>query len=225
MFVSEKLFSNNSRDAHEKLRSCIVWYKTSWYFLSGYISDWEVTAESLKRTKEGYPESAITINLLTTPEEDFKVGPFNLGMSNLNDKSVYFLSRRPLRRNKFALREENSDVIHVAGEEIDARISRQWTALVLSNSFYNTLTGVYPSYLDVIDALNNNKTTALAFNRAFAIERVALKIGALKYRTTTIGEVNLFTNKIELYPAFSHMKERCSLIYGCPKVFVYPNQD
>lgn len=220
--VASHLFSNNIRDAHEKLRGCIVSYQGKWWWLQEYLDDWTVLLTSTDIDQDtGNSREVTSVDLSRTSPNAFLVGPFSLGMANFKGAGVYFVARRPLRRNKFGLREENCDIVHVAGESHSERVTRSFSALYSSNALDTMLKGIYPSFKNCLTAIQTNQTWAVAFNRAFALERVGLKLIVLKYRTTSIGEVDLNTGAIDLYPSHGHMVDRCKAIQGCPSVSVY----
>lgn len=226
--AAEKFLSLNTRDAHDKLRQCIVWSEGEWIYISGYgANSFSFDYQSVAYDEDGSPKFQRVGDLSKISEKDFSVGPYTLGMANYGNKQigqgVYFLSRRPVRRNKFGLREDNCEITHVAGQAIDTRMSKAFGRLLHTNAMADMLKGVYPSFEECIDKIRGGSLLCSAFNRSFAVNRTGLRTMNLIYRTNIIGEVSITKGAIELYPGYGHMKERCELINGCPSVSVAPS--
>lgn len=203
--VTEKYVSNNFGDAHEKMSHAIAYFKGEWV----YLSNWRRNSGVADVTPID-PEklSPFLVDFSKEFAENFCFGPYPLGFCVVDDV-LYYASRSPVRKNKFGLREDNIMWAAIIDDEVPKhRVASPFATAWRSGALYRMLNGEYPGFKKALKSLQSAKIMFEPISRDFALVRGGLHFCGLFYKTTRVGEVDLKTGKLELYPSFDHLQER-----------------
>lgn len=205
--MTEKYVSNNFRDAAEKMANVIGLYKGDWV----YVSNWH-PGSGVAHVTPIYADAAhhkTAVDFSTVKAEEFSFGPYPLGFCEANDE-LYYVSRDPVRKNKFGLREDNMSWTLIASkDDIEHKLRPSpFSAAWRQNTLYNMLRGEYDGFKVAASKFKSIKVLFAPINRDFALVRVGLQLCGLFYKTEQVGEVDLKTGQVHLYPSFDHLQER-----------------
>lgn len=138
-------------------------------------ADFLITYHELKDVREGnYPK------LGNFPDKAFDLNPVPLGMLNLGEGSVGYVSRMPIRQWKVGMTATNTKLIRVFTGDLIMDLRRQMFSLNMRDA----ILGNYPSLNTVLHG-----GRGAAFSRRFAV-----KANKLYYRTR--GRVGRIVNKL-----------------------------
>jgi len=214
--VAEK-FAENPRDAVEKLSNIILRYKNNWVQMATLTEDLSASVFGLKGgTIRSLPDQ---ISLRSIDTKDFDVSTYPLGYMS-TEQGLYYLSRIPLRRNRFGLRSENTQVDMVwADVELGSLRSIIYDHGVAYGSLCETLEGNYSSFEECMSSVGNGSREASAFSHDFAVKRATRYVSLLMYKTDVAGELSVRDGCGELYPSFVHLAER-AVLAGVPTSYL-----
>lgn len=207
--MTEKYVSNNFRDAAEKMQGCIGLYKGDWVYINNWHPGGSPLAFATPINSERMHNREL-VDFSKVKAEDFSFGPYPLGFCEASD-DLYYVSRAPLRKNKFGLREDNMSWTLVASAQennLEGLRGAPFSASWRQNTLYNMLTGKYDGFRSATLKFKSLKVVFAPINRDFALVRVGLQLCGLFYKTEQVGEVDLKTGQIHLYPSFDHLQER-----------------
>lgn len=144
------------------------------------------------------------------------LAPVPLGLFNFvtkNGKSVFNLSRLPIRTWKIGLHENNLKVLAVLG----GKIRLNYENVIYSKEFRNTVLGIYPSYPKVLKTLTGAaKSQSIAFNRHFGLRKTRREFELFYYRfSEPVGMIT--KEKLVLWPAYTFLKEHLEEDPNVPK--------
>lgn len=205
--MTEKYVSNNFRDAADKMQGVIGNYKGEWVYLSNWRRE-NAIADVLYLDPAKMPNKTI-VDFAKVDANDFSFGPYRLGFCVSNGE-LFYASRDPVRKNKFGLREDNISWHLIASpNKIDgpprpAPFNPAWR----EGSLHKMLTNDYKGLKHAICELQPLKVLFAPITRDFALVRVGLRLAGLYYKTEQVGEVDLSTGLVHLYPSFDHLQER-----------------
>ena len=205
--MTEKYVSNNFRDAAEKMQGVIGSYKGNWVYLSNWQRDRgiaEVTPIDPDRV-----HNKDLVDFAKVDAKDFSFGPYSLGFCVANG-DLYYASRTPLRKNKFGLRDDNITWELVASpKKIEGPMRNEpFAASWRQGTLHKMLTNDYNGLKYAVRELQPVKTLFSPISRDFALVRIGLRLCGLFYKTEQVGEVDLTTGAVTLYPSFDHLQER-----------------
>lgn len=95
----------------------------------------------------------------------FDLAPFKMGYLNTGKQAV-FVSRSPVRQNRQGLCPANMSIADVKGKKV-AGIG--FANIIANKGFIDMVKGVYPSFKEVGDMLNQPDITSAAVSRSFAL--------------------------------------------------------
>lgn len=202
--VVDFYFGGNADDCHNKLVNCFGKYEDKWVYFMGY-PDLLVSEYIELGTKD---RDFKRMNFRKVKFNEISFGPYPLGMCELLGGGVVFLSRKPVRKNQIGLRQDN-----LGGEWIympeNSTVSSFWRAVWDDNAtpLLNTFLGKYATFKEAAQTILDGKA-AKPFDSEFCLVRATRYVATLKYHASTIGEADLKSGVISLYPSSFHMKER-----------------
>jgi hypothetical protein len=164
--------------AQARLGGTLVLYKGEPAYvmkISGMNANIRVT---LRRT---YGEDNSIDFTVPLRDPNLAVNTFKLGYVNNTDGYVYFAARKPLRRYKQGLAEENVTFLSSNGLENAGVVS------IFKKEFGNMLTGRYPSLNDALEQVKGGYARQIAFHKRMFVEQDPLGIQVLYYRNKKIG--------------------------------------
>jgi hypothetical protein len=194
----------------EKMCNMVACYKGDWIYLNSISPSGNVEYWPLSRGYIGGVGGDI-INLGNTDVNDIKFTEYPLGFGRL-DGIVYYVSRVPVRKNRFGLRADNISFTRLDGVRID-RDTNLFDRSLSDNVLENILKGVHPSFQAARDSIIRGDSLDRSFDRDFALVRATRYVANLYYKTDACGEISLRDQTGELYPSFDHLYER--LVYSC----------
>lgn len=127
------------------------------------------------------------------------LAPFTIRQSRIN---TVFMYRMPTRIWKIGLNIDNYDIKLILSEGlINKGVSYIYENIIITNEFYNTVMGNYPSYSSAI-RISDKTGYATAFSRKFCIYN-------RKLFYTTVGQVGEIKEHMKpiLFERFSYLKQ------------------
>lgn len=170
-----RIYSNDDY-ANQRLRNCVVMRNGEPFFIETALMDGQVRGTPL--TGKGLDECVME-RVPFSFDEGFSLQTVPLGFMNTRGDARY-LSRVPQRRWRQGLVADS-----VQGGAMSTRA-------FFTKSFYNMVSGEYPSVGECIDRVASGEVRSRAFNRKFAVSyrRGERDIFSLVYKRTVIGIVN-----------------------------------
>jgi hypothetical protein len=205
--MTEKYVSNNFRDAAEKMQGVIGNYNGEWVYLSNWQRDRGIAEISFLDFNKLHHKDIVDFSKVDA--KDFSFGPYPLGFCVVKG-DLYYASRNPVRKNKFGLRDDNIAWHLVASpNKIDGPIRPEpFHGAWREGSLHSMLSNKYNGLKYAVRELQPLKTLFAPISRDFALVRIGLRLSGLFYKTEQVGEVDLTTGSVHLYPSFDHLQER-----------------
>jgi hypothetical protein len=193
----------------EKMSHMLACYKGEWIFIGSVSVSGNAEYWPLSRGYIGGGGGDI-FNLANTDVNDIKFAEYPLGFGR-HDGTLYYVSRVPVRKNRFGLRGDNISFTPIDGVRGDRDVALFDQALH-NHVLENILKGVHLSFGEARAIVRAGAKDA-SFDRDFALVRATRYVANLFYKTDVCGEVSLRDEFGELYPSFDHLQER--LVYSC----------
>lgn len=198
-------------DLTNKLQGVVAKYKDEWIWTS-HISATGRMEYYVIADQTGPDFEVKNIDLTRVDEDDLNYKDFQLGYC-VSDGTLFYVSRYPLRKYKFGLRDDNTEFTPIPGNpdvprDIRGKGNREFARTIQNGSLRQTLRGQYMPFKSAVQELKEGKLNAIPFDREFAVVRATMRMASIYYKTDPIGEFDLKTGEIELYPSYNHMFER-----------------
>jgi len=205
--MTEKYVSNNFRDAAEKMAGVIGNYKGEWVYLANWQRERGIAEVSPVDPDKVLDKSLVDFTKVDA--KDFSFGPYSLGFCEVNG-DLFYASRTPVRKNKFGLRDDNIAWELVASpKKIDGPMRAEpFGAAWRQGTLHKMLINDYKGLKYAVRELQPIKALFAPISRDFALVRIGMRLCGLFYKTEQVGEVDLTTGAVNLYPSFDHLQER-----------------
>jgi len=205
--MTEKYVSNNFRDAAEKMAGVIGNYKGDWV----YLANWQ-RERGIAEVSPVDPDKVLNktlVDFTKVDAKDFSFGPYSLGFCEVNG-DLFYASRAPVRKNKFGLRDDNITWELVASpKKIDGPMRAEPFGVAWrQGTLHKMLINDYKGLKYAVRELQPIKALFAPISRDFALVRIGMRLCGLFYKTEQVGEVDLTTGAVNLYPSFDHLQER-----------------
>lgn len=193
----------------EKMCNMIACYKGEWVYINTINPNGQADYYPLSKGYIGGGAQEY-MDFARTDVNDLKFAEYPLGFGRLNGV-LYYVSRVPVRKNKFGLRSDNISFTSLDGVKID-RDHNLFDQSLHDHVLEDILKGVHPTFMDARERIIRGNFKDVSFDRDFALVRATRYVANLFYKTDPCGEISLRDDSGELYPSFDHLYER--LIYS-----------
>ena len=210
----EKYAASDPRVAQEKISNCYAILRNRWVYLSAYHGGRGVF-EVIDVDEQGSEERSLE-DLSAINYADLKFGPYPLGYIHFKkSREIVYVSREPVRKNKFGLRSDNisftkfgqiEPIKNNRGEDGVNYWNRLWGGEILQ-LFRNKRDPLEVAFKALQDE------GQAVFSADFAGKQVTRRVASIYHRLSVTGEMDLKDGVVSLYPSYGHLLEKATDVF------------